>query len=136
VSSHIVYAHLLSFQPEKKNMGIYETKVCYYGRLRSSEAYQRLESSGALRDEYIKRVGNGYWILHAPGRYARDMNDWQDPSEDQLETLKNLIRIASGRHDEEPATYMCEIQWSTLNLPTDDASPVRNIRLISEKHGP
>jgi hypothetical protein len=110
-------------------MGIYETTLYYYGRLLSRKAYQRLQDSCTDLDKFIEPVGNNYYILHAPGRCAKNINDWQEPSGSELETLTELIKIASNSQDEQPATYMCEIQWSTLNLPADDARPIRNIRI-------
>ena len=63
-------------------------------------------------DEFYKWLG---------GSLPEEKLVWENVSEADLDTLKELVKVASGgREEEEPAVYICEIAWDTYFLGEDE----------------
>jgi hypothetical protein len=145
-------------------MGFYWYTVLYYGRLCSSEAHDRIITSGLKTDGFLTDVARDRWVLHAPGRFvtmgsmdpvlekhekdqgsvslaeamewlAKDgkKEAWDAASASDLDHLNALIKAAAaeGEKNTEPGVYICEVSWSTLDMPADAGQRVTyNIRCV------
>ena len=68
--------------------------------------------------------------LNVPAKPERKRS-WLSATPEEIEMLKELVRLAAGDSTAEPATYICETCWSTLDLDSnDDGAQVKfNLRV-------
>jgi hypothetical protein len=138
-------------------MGIYTTTYVYFGRMLRTETKERLPESA---EPFLTKLSDEHWLLNAPSRLvclsqtdpviepnerrngfvtwaearraieAKDaLERWEATSDEELAELGRLVALAAGQYAI-AKTYICEVQWSTLNLPdTVGAIVTTNMRV-------
>ena len=62
-------------------------------------------------------------------KHPEKVDEWRSVTDEQMEHLNQLVKIAAADDSAEPGTYMCEVAWSTLE-PTANASLTYNLKVI------
>lgn len=137
-------------------MGIYWRTTLYHGRLLSPAAFKRLSNTNMPSQKsghYISRICPDRWIVHAPrmrlvlgnmdpiidaqekeidrmfARQSKLNTEWSSTEAAELQELKKLVVLAADDETAEPGTYMCEVQWSSLEPDVDDSHLTYNLRV-------
>lgn len=62
-------------------------------------------------------------------RHPELNTEWSSTEAAELQELKKLVVLAADDETAEPGTYMCEVQWSTLEPDVDDSCLTYNLRV-------
>ncbi len=141
-------------------MGIYEATTLYHGRMLSPVGFQRLDRkqtrdyvSSVCHDRWLlhapgKRIilGSLDAVIEAHekqaghvaqaevdkllSRHPKLKTEWSSTTEEQLDNLRKLVKIAAADESAEPGTYICETSWSTLDSDTSSESLTYNLRVV------
>ena len=56
--------------------------------------------------------------------------EWDSVTDQQMDDLKRLVKIAANDETAEPGLYMCEVAWSTLEPESFNQSLTYNLKVV------
>ena len=140
-------------------MGIYTTTILYHGRMLSPVGHQRVETlptrgyiTKVCQDRWVLHAPGKCLTLgsldpviedhekvsgfvkqneidNLLSRHLKLKAEWSSATSAQVEELNALVRAAADDETAEAGTYMCELEWSTLEGNTDNSSLIYNIKV-------
>lgn len=82
-------------------------------------------------DEHEKEAGRVHRIEvdRIFARHPELSAEWSSSKAADLQELKKLVVLAASDETAEPGTYICEVQWTTLEPDIDDCCLTYNLRV-------